>query len=156
MRIVMRPARAEEADALSGLALRSKAQWGYDAQFLEACRPDLTLRPDEISARRAVVAEESGHLVGFYTLDGVPPEGELGNLWIEPAHMRRGIGRLLWNHAMATARSIGLTAVLIDADPHAEGFYTAMGAERIGTVPSTAVAGRLLPQMRFRVASQAS
>src|SRR5215212_10019371 len=113
MRIVMRPARAEEADALSGLALRSKAQWGYEAQFLEACRPDLTFRPDEICARRAVVAEESGHLVGFYTLDGVPPEGELGNLWIEPAHMRRGIGRLLWNHAMATARSIGLTAVLI-------------------------------------------
>ena len=153
MQIEMRPARAEEAEALSRLALRSKAQWGYDAQFLEACRPALTLRPHEISARRAVVAEASGHLVGFYTLDGVPPEGELGNLWLEPTHTRRGVGRRLWHHAMAAARAIGFTAVLIDAEPHAEGFYVAMGAERIGSVPSTAVAGRLLPRLRFRLPS---
>ncbi|MCZ7422181.1 MULTISPECIES: GNAT family N-acetyltransferase [unclassified Micromonospora] len=153
MQISMRPARAEEADVLSRLALRSKAQWGYAAQFLEACRPGLTLRSHEISARRAVVAETSGRIVGFYTLDGVPPEGELGNLWIDPTQMRRGIGRRLWEHAMAAARAVGFTAVLIDAEPHAEGFYAAMGAERIGTVPSTAVAGRLLPRLRFRISS---
>ena len=149
----MRPTRAEEAEALSRLALRSKAQWGYDAQFLEACRPDLTFRPHEISARRAVVAEESDQIVGFYTLDGAPPEGELGNLWIEPTHMRRRIGRRLWEHAMAAALAIGFTALLIDADPHAEGFYLAMGAKRIGAVPSTAIPGRLLPQMRFHLSS---
>ena len=76
-----------------------------------------------------------------------------GDLWIEPTHMRRGVGRRLWDHAMAAARAIGFTAVLIDAEPHAEGFYVAMGAERIGAVPSTAIAGRLLPQMRFRLSS---
>ena len=36
MQIAMRPARADEAGSLSSLALRSKAQWGYDAKFLEA------------------------------------------------------------------------------------------------------------------------
>ncbi|WBB52533.1 GNAT family N-acetyltransferase [Verrucosispora sp. WMMD573] len=156
MQINMRPARAEEAEALSRLAMRSKAHWGYDAQFLESCRPDLTLRPQEISARRAVVAETSGRIVGFYTLDGVPPEGELGNLWIDPTQIRRGIGRRLWEHALAAARALGFTALLIDAEPHAEGFYAAMGAERIGTVPSTVVAGRLLPQLRFGISSSTS
>jgi hypothetical protein len=38
--------------------------------------------------------------------------------------------------------------VLIDADPFAEGFYLAMGAERIGEVASDALPGRMLPQLR--------
>jgi ribosomal protein S18 acetylase RimI-like enzyme len=142
---------ADEAGALSSLAFRSKAQWGYDAAFLDACRPALTFSPHELGARRAVVAEADGHVVGFYTLEGTPPEGELDNLWIEPTHMRRGVGRRLWEHALAVAGAIGFTAVLIEADPHAEGFYLAMGAERVGAVPSTAIPGRLLPQLRYRL-----
>ncbi|HTJ32387.1 MAG TPA: GNAT family N-acetyltransferase [Dactylosporangium sp.] len=147
----LRPARPDEAAPLSALALRSKAQWGYDARFLEACRADLTLHPDDIATRRTVVAEDSGQVIGFYTLDGTPPVGELGNLWIEPAHLRRGIGRRLWTHAIDTARTLGFASLLIDADPHAEGFYAAMGAERIGTTPSTAVPGRVLPRMRVHI-----
>jgi GNAT superfamily N-acetyltransferase len=148
----MRPARADEAGTLSDLALRSKAQWGYDAEFLDACRADLAFDPGELGARRAVVAEGAGgHVVGFYTLDGAAPVGKLGNLWIEPVHLRRGIGRRLWEHAVAAARAAGFTEVLIDADPHAEGFYLAMMAERIGAVPSTAVPGRFLPLMRYRL-----
>lgn len=146
----VRPARPDEAAALSELALRSKAHWGYDAQFLEACRPDLTLHPHEITARRTCVAEESGRVVGFYTLEGDPPEGELGNLWIDPPHMGRRVGRRLWEHAMESARALGFAAVLVEADPHAEGFYTAMGAERIGGVPSPVVPGRVLPRLRYR------
>jgi GNAT superfamily N-acetyltransferase len=151
VRIVTRAARATEAEALSTLAFRAKAHWGYDATFLEACRADLTFGPDELGPRRAVVAEESGRVVGFYTLDGSPPEGELGNLWIEPAHMRRGIGRVLWDHAIAVASGLGFTALLIEAEPHAEGFYRTMGAERIGVVASTAIPNRTLPRMRFRL-----
>jgi N-acetylglutamate synthase-like GNAT family acetyltransferase/catechol 2,3-dioxygenase-like lactoylglutathione lyase family enzyme len=150
MRISVRPARNDEAGELSALALRSKAQWGYDAQFLEACRAQLTLDPDELGRRRATVAEESGRVVGFYTLDGAPPEGELGNLWIEPSYMRRGIGRILWDHAMRVASDVGFAEVLIEAEPNAEGFYRAMGAERIGVVPSPIIPDRMLPRMRFR------
>jgi GNAT superfamily N-acetyltransferase len=149
--IVMRSARADEAEALSSLALRSKAQWGYDAAFLDACRPALTFGPEDLGAPHAVVAEVDGEVAGFYTLKGTLPEGELDNLWVEPRRMRTGVGRRLWEHAMAAATSIGLTAVLIDADPNAEGFYLAMGAERVGTTPSTTFPGRLLPRMRYRL-----
>jgi ribosomal protein S18 acetylase RimI-like enzyme len=145
----LRPARAEEAAALSELALRSKARWGYDEQFLEACRAELTLCPQDISPRRTVVAEVAGRTAGFYTLDGAPPEGELGNLWIEPEHMRRGIGRELWRHAMAAARDAGFRTVLIEADPHAEGFYLAMGATTVGQTPSSSIPGRFLARLRI-------
>ncbi len=156
MQIVLRPARADEAGKLSSLALRSKAQWGYDEDFLEACRPELTFDRHEIQARRAVVAEEEhGQVVGFYTLEGLPPVAELGNLWVEPTHMREGVGRRLWAHAVATAQAIGFTAMLIDADPHAEGFYLAMKAERVGSVPSTVRPGRSLPQLRYPLSGSA-
>ena len=64
--------------------------------------------------------------------------------------MRRGVGRRLWEHAVAVAKAGGFTTVLIEADPHAEGFYLAMNAERIGVVPSTVIPGRSLPRLRYR------
>jgi hypothetical protein len=39
----IRPARPDEAGAISALALRSKGHWGYDAAFLAACRENLTI-----------------------------------------------------------------------------------------------------------------
>ena len=108
----------------------------------------LTLSPDEIGPRRTVVAETAAQIVGFYTLDGEPPEGEISNLWVEPTHLRHGIGRLLWQGVVADGRDLGFRSLLIDADPNAEGFYLAMGAVRIGVSPSTAIAGRLLPRLR--------
>ena len=153
MQIALRSANSEEADVLSGLAFRSKAHWGYDEQFLDACRADLTLSPDQIGTRRTVVAETAGQIVGFYTLDGEPPEGEIGNLWVEPTHIRHGIGRLLWHRAVAAGRGLGFRSLFIDADPNAEGFYLTMGAIRVGDIPSTAIPGRLLPRLRVSLSA---
>jgi N-acetylglutamate synthase-like GNAT family acetyltransferase len=145
--MIIRPARPDEAAALSELALRSKAHWGYDAEFLARCRTVLTLRSDEIEDRRTVLAEEDGQVQGFYTLD----DDELGNLWIDPAHLRKGVGRRLWDHAVGTARALGLKELFVVADPHAEGFYRAMGAVRIGEVPSEIEPGRQLPQLQAAI-----
>jgi N-acetylglutamate synthase-like GNAT family acetyltransferase len=145
----IRPARAEEAGLLGELALRSKAHWGYDEAFLERCRPVLALRPAEVGARRTTVADRAGRVAGFYTLDGEPPAGELGNLWIDPGHLRRGVGRRLWSHAVEAARGLGFRHLVIAADPHAEGFYLAMGAVRTGEIRSEVEPGRLLPELRF-------
>lgn len=143
--MLLRPGRPEEAAALSELALRSKGHWGYDADFLESCRAELTMSPDDVTARRTVVAEVDGRPVGFYTLEGDPPVGELGQMFVDPAHIGGGIGRRLWQHAVATAEEVGMTGFTIDADPFAEPFYLAMGAVRIGSTPSESIPGRELP-----------
>jgi hypothetical protein len=78
MDVLIRPARATEAGILTDLALRSKAHWGYDAQFLEACRDELTVAANEVTLRRATVADRVGHIPGFTTLEGEPPTGVLG------------------------------------------------------------------------------
>ncbi len=59
-----------------------------------------------------------------------------------------GLGRLLFDDAVARARRLGLTTLIVDADPGAEPFYRQMGAERIGASPSGSIPGRFLPKLR--------
>lgn len=145
----VRPARPAEAAILSALALRSKGHWGYDERFLEACRDELTIPADEVEARRTTVAELDGTVVGMYTIDGGPPVAELGQMFVDPNHIGRGVGRVLWTHAVERARAEGIHTLTIDADPFAEAFYLTMGAVRTGSVPSGSIPGRVLPRLTF-------
>jgi GNAT superfamily N-acetyltransferase len=150
--VATRPGHGDEAGLLSDLALRSKGHWGYDQAFLDACREELTLAPADVRAKRAVVAERDGRVVGFYTLAGDPPVASLDHLFVEPTAIGTGVGRALWHHAVAAAQSLGFTRIQIEADPDAEAFYLAMGARRRGTVPSGSIPGRELPLLDFDVA----
>ncbi len=145
----VRPAHVEEAADLSDLALRSKAHWGYDAAFIEACRDDLTISGDDISRGLVFVLEDGEHVIGFYALWGVETEAMLTDLFVEPDHIGRGHGRRLWDHAVETAQRLGYAIVTVHSDPHAEDFYRVMGAVRVGVVPSTVFPDRLLPLMHF-------
>ncbi|MGW5655033.1 GNAT family N-acetyltransferase [Streptomyces humi] len=153
MTISIRPARDEEAAFLSELALRSKAHWGYDAAFLDACRDELTLRGPDLASRRTAVAERDGSIVGFTTLEGEPPQGVLGMMFVDPDAIGQGIGRLLFTHAVETAQALGFTRFSIDADPNAEPFYEAMGGIPVSRVPSGSIPGRTLTQYLRRIPS---
>ncbi|MFJ8826348.1 GNAT family N-acetyltransferase [Streptomyces sp. NPDC102467] len=148
----IRTARPDEAELLSALALRSKAHWGYDAEFLAACAAELTLRADEVEPRRTAVAEApDGRLLGFATLEGQPPQGELGLMFVDPDAIGGGVGRLLFTHVRETARAAGFTRFGWAADPNALPFYEAMGGRRVGSIPSGSIAGRVLPLMELAV-----
>ncbi|MEV7601050.1 GNAT family N-acetyltransferase [Kitasatospora sp. NPDC089797] len=144
----IRPARPDEAELLTGIALRAKAYWGYDEAFMAACRAELTLDAAAVERASTVVAEDGdGRLLGFAALAGTAPNGELEMLFVEPDRIGRGIGRALFAHVRDLARVRGLRRLTIDADPNAEAFYLAMGAARIGSTPSTALPGRELPRL---------
>ncbi|MFE4449715.1 GNAT family N-acetyltransferase [Streptomyces sp. NPDC056796] len=154
MVVRVREGRPEEAEALTGLALRSKAHWGYDEAFLAACRDELTVTPGDTAGGRTAVAEEDGRVLGFTALSGEPPEGALGMMFVEPEAIGRGVGRLLFSHTVAQARRLGFESLTIDADPHAEPFYLAMGAVRTGTTPSGSIPGRELPLLALPLRTQ--
>ncbi|WP_330300039.1 GNAT family N-acetyltransferase [Streptomyces sp. NBC_00503] len=126
----LRPARATEAEALTELVMRSKAHWGYDADFLAACAPELRIDGAEVVGRRIVVAEGPA-VLGLASLDGEPPLGRLGLLFVEPAAIGRGVGRQLYRDVLRRAAALGFRRLLIDSDPHAAGFYRAQGARRV-------------------------
>ena len=148
----IRRARPAEAAVLSALALRSKAHWEYDADFLAACQDDLTLSADDIATSTVYVFDGVNAPAGFYRLvlqdDGL---AELDALFVEPAAMGQGVGKRLWRHAVATATRLGCAEMVWQSDPQAEGFYLAMGARRAGESASTVMPGRMLPLMRFRL-----
>jgi GNAT superfamily N-acetyltransferase len=144
----IRRARPDEATALSELAFRAKAHWGYDAEFMAACRNDLTMTAEDIVSSMVYVAVDDESVAGFYCLhvhDG--GEAELDDLFVEPSAMGQGVGQRLWQHAVTTAQQHGCYQLMLQSDPHAEGFYRAMGAERCGDSESTVTPGRMLPLM---------
>jgi GNAT superfamily N-acetyltransferase len=149
--VIVRAARAAEADAISALALRSKAHWGYDPDFLAACRGDLTIRPEWCDGVRLVVAEQDGVLLGYARVAGEPPVGELAGLFVDPAAIGSGVGGLLLRHAVGIAAGLGMTLLEIDSDPHAEPVYRHAGAVRTGEFPSTIDPARLLPRLELAV-----
>jgi GNAT superfamily N-acetyltransferase len=143
--VILRQALESEADALSRLARRSKAHWGYSAEFLARVHDDLAVSVAQIAEGGCVVAARDEVLLGFYRLGGPPPEGLLMDLFVDPPAIGTGVGRALWDHAVATARGRGCRTVNWESDPHAEGFYLRMGGRRVGQREVSP--GRFLPLM---------
>ena len=135
---------------LSALALRSKGHWGYDADFLEACRADLTLTPQDIAGSAAFVCEGQAGVLGFSRVVLMDERtAELDDLFVDPVAIGLGAGKLLWERSVAAARELGAQDLVLQSDPHAEGFYLARGARRIGEAASALIPGRTLPLMHY-------
>jgi GNAT superfamily N-acetyltransferase len=148
--ITIRHARADEAQALTELSLRSKAVWGYEASFLARCRAAMTLLPEKLRAHPYYVATDGdGRPLGFYGFE--PERGGIGldMFFVEPDAIGRGVGRALWDHAVAIARALGHRELVVVSDPNASGFYLKMGCRAAGAVPSEIDPGRYLPVFRF-------
>lgn len=148
-KIHIRRALSSEASFLSDISFRSKAYWGYDHEFMDQVRAELLITEEAVHKNHIFVAEENGHLLVFYELSGTQPVGKLLSLFIDPIYIGQGIGKLLFKHALFTARDAGVEKICIDSDPYAEGFYKAMGAIRVGEVPSGSIQGRRLPLMEI-------
>jgi GNAT superfamily N-acetyltransferase len=149
--IQLRDARQNELPGLSELCLRSKAVWGYDDAFMTACRTELTLRPDELQSTHLQVAERDCSVVGLAQVKVTGADADLLKLFVEPALLRSGVGRLLFAWAMARARGLGAVRMNIEADPDAALFYERMGARYAGFAPSQSIAGRTLPRMQMEL-----
>ncbi len=148
-RLEIRPARQEEAEVITDLVMRSKAHWGYDDEFMELARPELTVTPEWLASVPTWVAVRDDQLVGMFGLGVEAEKADVEHFFVLPTAIGTGVGRQLWDRLVAEAERTTATHVMIDADPNAEGFYLAMGARRIGAVPSATIPGRLLPLLRY-------
>lgn len=141
----IRPATESDCAALTGLALTSKAFWGYDDDFMAGCEAALTVTPRMIAEWESGVIEEADGIAGFYLLSLDPDQTELQLLYVSPLAMGKGYGRLLIRDAAAKAARLGYPELRIEADPNALGFYRKMGAKQIGWCRSEVADRRELP-----------
>ena len=147
----IRRAQPHEYEQLSDIAFRSKAYWGYSAEFMQACRDELTYSPDALSNHPFFLATEIQELndestLGFYGLVQVSESTiELEALFLDPAHIGRGVGRVLYEHALIEAKKSGSRCLTIQSDPNAKAFYMKVGANLIDEKESGSIPGRFLP-----------
>ena len=146
--VLLRPAKGEEAAKLTELCVRSKAVWGYDAEFLAACREELTIAPVDIIDSCVQVAEVGGVLAGVCQLTFANSRANLEKLFVDPLYLGRGVGKRLYCWAEHLARRSGASEMSIEADPGAAPFYRRMGALHDGTVASGSIPGRRIPRLR--------
>ena len=102
----------------------------------------LTVSDADIASGRVLAAERQGLLFGMAKVE---PDGELGMMFVDPLCLGRGVGRLLFEAAVALARRLGAPRMAILADPNAAPFYERMGARFVSKAPSDAIPGRTLP-----------
>jgi GNAT superfamily N-acetyltransferase len=149
--MVIRRATEDDADALTDLAHRAKAHWGYPPSWMREWDPQLTIIPGYLEAHDVWLAERDGAIVGMCALEDRGARWNLEHVWVEPAAHGGGIGRALVMQALAEARRRHPGVVELLADPYASGFYEKLGARRAGDVPAPmpGARNRTLPKFEF-------
>ncbi len=93
-------------------------------EFLETERSDIADR--WLPVAETTVYEVDGHIVGFLSMIG----NEVGGIFVDPDHQRRGIGRALLDRVRQSHPYLELTVFEANADGRR--FYNAYGFEVTG------------------------
>ena len=136
--------------------MRSKAHWGYEADFLRQAAPALEITEAMIRDRLVLVAEDQhAKILGVAAVQAMEPEGkfDLSRLFVDPSAIRTGVGRTLFDAVVSLVREKGGSCLSILSDPFAAAFYEHLGATNIGNAPSDAIPGRRLPLLEYRIPS---
>ena len=134
--MVIRNAVSNDAKYLSSLAVRSKAHWGYSAEFMEACVEELSVSRATIenSDFHYVVAVFNEGIIGFYSLEGLYGAAlAFRALFVAPCHIGTGGGKFLIESAKSHAANLGACKLNVHGDPNAEKFYRAAGGVPTGS-----------------------
>ena len=153
----VREAKPEEQRELTRLCVRATMHSGYDEEFIDRSMPSLTITLPEISGDFVRVAQDDLYeVVGvvWVTPTALPGIAMLHGLYVDPTHWKRGIGRVLFGAAVTHARGIKAGAIIIYAEPSAEGFYKRMGAIRIGEGPFCFSPEIVLPHLLYIIPSE--
>ena len=149
-RYLVRDGRPDEQRELTRLCVRATMQSGYNDAFIDRAMPGLTITMPLITGGCVQVAEDkSVAVVGVVAVTPTVLQGIalLYGIYVDPSFWKRGVGRLLFEAAVTRARALKAGALMIYAEPSAEGFYTRMGAIRIGEGPYYYSPDVTLPQL---------
>ena len=153
--MLVRKAKIDEAESLTALCVRSKAHWGYDAEFMRLCTAALTVSEASIAAGRVLVAaDDTGRTIGTVSVAEDDEGPELALMFVDPPAIGSGAGRVLFEAAVRLARRLGYRHMAILADPNAAPFYERMGARFVRNAPSDAIPGRTLPLYEYDLTAE--
>jgi len=152
-----------EAGVLTEIAFTAKRTWNYPESYFEIWKDELTINKDYIHKNIVFVAEADYQVVGFYSIVVIQNNFMAGNvlvkkgfwlehLFVKPSFQKKGIGRMLMEHALNYCEENWIDELRIFVDPNAVGFYEKMGAKFIENSPSS-IEGREIPVYFFIINS---
>ena len=112
---------------LTRVAHAAKRHWKYPEAWITLWRDALTLTPAFVERHPVRCAVRGGCALGFYALSGVGAAREFEHLWVAPSHIGRGMGALMFSHAVATLRADGARRLRIAPDPRRHRASCSMG-----------------------------
>ena len=145
-RVVVRTATPNDRELLSKLIAPSYgelARGPYDPDTLPAALPSTSrANPKLLASGTYYVAKIGGTAAGCggWTMakpgsdeivDGV---GHIRHFATHPAHVRKGVGRLLLDVCLVEARDAGIRTMMCQSTLPAEAFYASAGFRRIGLI----------------------
>jgi N-acetylglutamate synthase-like GNAT family acetyltransferase len=154
----VRDARPEEQRELTNLVVRATTQAGRDEAFIDRAISGLAITLPMINGKNVQVAHDnSGRVVGLVSLTRTMLQGIalLNHLFVDPDHWKRGIGRVLFETAVARAKEMKTGAIFIYAEPFAEAFYERMGTIRIGEAPFVLSPEVVFPHLLYIIGREA-
>lgn len=173
-RVNIRAATAADARAIVDVHVRSW-QWAYRGlipdEYLDRLPTTIPRRTETWEAwltnatgeQRTWLAEESECIVGFATTgptrdtDALPGTGEVSAIYLAPESAGRGIGKMLFAHAVDDLTRRGYepaTLWVLETNVRARRFYEAAGWVGDGTRKSEERAGATLHEVRYRLRRQ--
>jgi GNAT superfamily N-acetyltransferase len=161
-RIVVRTAIPNDRELLSQLIASSYgglARAPYDPGALAAALPSMSrANPKLLASGTYYVAEIDGTAAGCggWTMEKpgsdeiVAGVGHIRHFATHPAHLRKGIGRLLLDVCLTEAREAGIRTMMCQSTLPAEPFYAAAGFRRIGLIEIEMGPGVRLPAVAMQ------
>ena len=125
----LRRAEPHEAKELEELQDRSASHWDYPDGYFDWAGDARRITESYVRDNSVLVLVDSdGRKLGFYGFTEDDDGLLLDRMFLDIDQIGRGLGRVLWQHAVQTARELGLSEFVIGADPNAAPFYESMGA----------------------------
>src|SRR5439155_20701258 len=112
----------DEATLLRQLTINSKAYCGYDLGYIERWIANGDFSPTGLADKNAFVAEADGEAVGWAALIARDDLCWLDDMWVEPEWIGRGIGTLLFRHALKLTVALGAQRLEWQAETNAVSF----------------------------------
>lgn len=110
-------------------AIHQIASRDYSAEQIQAWAPDdldAGLWANRMQGIKPFVAESGGTILGYADLQD---SGYIDHFFVSGEHPRRGIGSMLMNHILETAKQRGLAELTSDVSRTAQPFYAKFGFE---------------------------
>ena len=134
-KIHIRPADISELDAINQVIESAVMSWELPERVKRLSLPSYRYDAMDFRALEVVVALRDMEIAGVAAWESADPkEAPVGGpalllhgIYVDPAHHRQGIGRLLFREAERTVHAQGYAGLLVKAQESANGFFLSLG-----------------------------